>query len=216
MNETMVVALVAGLAAALTAVLTPLVRGAALGAGVVRQAQADRWHRRPTPAIGGVAIFLGRGIALSVGYLLLPEPGLLSVRAPQALLAWPARDGLLAAGTLVFLVGLVDDLVALKPLQKLAGQVAAASILVLSGIGVWATGSYVVDVTLSVLWFVAISNAMNLPDNMDGLAGGIAAIAAVYVGILFWIQGEPRQVMMALALAGSLVGFLAHNYPPAR
>jgi UDP-GlcNAc:undecaprenyl-phosphate GlcNAc-1-phosphate transferase len=197
-------------------VLTPLVRGAALGAGLVRQAQADRWHKRPTPAIGGVASFLGFGLAVAVGYLLLPEPGLLSARAPRAVLPGPARDGLLAAGTLVFLVGLLDDLVALKPLQKLAGQIAAAAVLVLSGIGVWATGSYLVDVTLSILWFVAMTNAMNLLDNMDGLAGGIAAIAAAYVAILFWIEGEPRQVMVALALAGSLVGFLAHNYPPAR
>ena len=117
---------------------------------------------------------------------------------------------------LIFLVGLVDDLVALKPLQKLAGQIAAAALLVLSGIGVWATGSYVADVTLSVLWFVAISNAMNLLDNMDGLAAGTAAIAAGYLSVLLWLEGEAGLALLSFALVGSLLGFLAHNYPPAR
>ena len=117
---------------------------------------------------------------------------------------------------LIFLVGLVDDLVALKPLQKLAGQVSAAAVLVLSGIGVWATGSYVMDVALSVIWFVAISNAMNLLDNMDVLAAGIAAIAASYLGLLFFLEGQTGLLLLSLALAGSLLGFLAHNYPPAR
>lgn len=112
----MVVALVAGIALLVTAALTPLLRGAALGAGLVRQAQADRWHRRPTPAIGGVAIYVGFGIALGIGYLLFPSlSGPLVTRAPQALLPWTYREGLLAGGTLIFLVGLVDDLLALKP-----------------------------------------------------------------------------------------------------
>lgn len=212
----MVVALVAGLAVVLTAVLTPVVRGAALGAGLVRQSQTDRWHRRATPAVGGVAIYVGFGTAIGIGYLLFPSMGPLAARAPQAVLSWPVREGLLAAGTLVFLVGLLDDLVVLQPLQKLAGQIAAAAVLVLSGIGVWATGNYVVDVTLSVFWFVAISNALNLLDNMDGLAAGTAAIAAGYLSVLFWLQGEMHLLALSLAMAGALVGFLAHNYPPAR
>ena len=138
----MVAGIVAAVALVLTAVLTPLVRGAAMGAGLVRQATGDRWHQRPTPAIGGVAIYAGFGVALGVGYLLAPtEADPLATRAPQALLPGSPRDGLLVAVTLIFLVGLVDDLVALKPLQKLAGQVAAAAVLVLAGIGVWRRGS---------------------------------------------------------------------------
>src|SRR6188508_1512996 len=122
MTLAMVVALVAGLALILTATLTPLVRAAAMGAGLVRQAQADRWHRRPTPAIGGVAIYLGFGAALGVGYLIFPDSiDPLATPAPNAVLPWSPREGLLAAGTLVFLVGLVDDLVVLRPLQKLLG-----------------------------------------------------------------------------------------------
>ena len=183
----------------------------------MRQATGDRWHQRPTPAIGGVAIYAGFGVALGVGYVLAPaavDP--LGTRAANALLPGSPRDGLLAAGTLIFLVGLVDDLVALKPIQKLAGQMGAAAVLVLAGIGVWATGIYVVDVTLSILWFVAIANAMNLLDNMDGLAAGTAAIAAGYLSLLFLLEGQTGLLLLSLALGGSLLGFLAHNYPPAR
>lgn len=213
----MVVGLVASLALVLTAALTPLVRSAALGAGLVRQAQADRWHRRPTPAIGGVAIYVGFGVALGVGHLLFPDAvDPLARPAPNAVIKWAPREGLLAAGTLVFLVGLIDDLLVLKPLQKLAGQVAAAALLVLSGIGVWAIGNRAVDGVLSVFWFVAIANAMNLLDNMDGLASGIAAIAAGYLSLLFFLEGQTGLLLLSLAFGGALLGFLAHNYPPAR
>ena len=73
MNPTLLAGIVAGLALVLTAVLTPAVRGAAIAGGMVRQVQTDRWHRRPTPAIGGVAIFLGFGLAVGVGYVLDPN-----------------------------------------------------------------------------------------------------------------------------------------------
>jgi UDP-GlcNAc:undecaprenyl-phosphate GlcNAc-1-phosphate transferase len=217
MTIAVVVGLVAALAFVLTATITPALRAAALGAGLVRQARTDRWHRRPTPAIGGIAIYVGFGIALGVGFLLDPEAVYpLTARAPHALLPWTPRAGLLAAGTLVFLVGLADDLLAFKPLQKLAGQLVAAAVLVLSGIGVWATGQYVVDGLLSVLWFVAIANAMNLLDNMDGLAAGIAAIAAGYLSLLFFLEGQTGLLLLSFAFLGALLGFLTHNYPPAR
>ena len=212
----MVVGIVAAISLLMTAFLTPLVRGAALGAGLVRQARTDRWHRRPTPAIGGVAIYAGFGVALGVGLLLAPGEMDLGGRSAHALIPWSTRDGLLAAGTLIFLLGLIDDIVALKPMQKLVGQIVAAAVLVLSGVGVWATGSYVVDVTLSVMWFVAISNATNLLDNMDGLAAGTAAIAGTYLSLMFYLEGQTGLLLLSMAFVGSLLGFLAHNYPPAR
>ena len=83
MNATLLAGIVAGLALVLTAVLTPVVRGAAIAGGIVRQVQTDRWHRRPTPAIGGVAIYLGFGLAVGVGSLLDPNTTLgLSQRIP--------------------------------------------------------------------------------------------------------------------------------------
>lgn len=210
-------AVVAGLALVLTAVLTPMVRGAAITGGMVRPVQADRWHKRPTPAIGGVAIFLGFGLAVGLGLLLDPEITLTLSEVPsRAFIRWPPWEALLVAATVAFLLGLVDDFVHLRPLTKLVGQFAAASILLLSGIGVWFTGFYPVDAAVSLLWFVGITNAVNLLDNMDGLAAGIAAIASAYLAALFALEGAAGLSVLAVAFSASLVGFLAHNYPPAR
>ena len=217
MNPTLLAGIVAGLALILTAVLTPVVRGAAIAGGMVRHVQADRWHRRPTPAIGGVAIFLGFGLAVGAGYLLDPNATLgLGQRSPHAFLPLNSWEGLVLASTLAFLVGLVDDFVHLRPRTKLVGQLAAAGVLLGSGIGVWLTGIYAVDAALSLFWFVGLTNALNLLDNMDGLAGGVAAIAGAYLTILFYLSGEPGLAVLGLGFTASLVGFLAHNYPPAR
>ena len=209
--------IVAGLALVFTAVLTPVVRGAAMAGGMVRQVQSDRWHKRPTPAIGGVAIFLGFGLAVGVGYVLDPNAvqGLMA-RPPQAVLPLSTWEGLILAATLAFLVGLVDDFVHLPPVPKLVGQVAAALVLLLSGTGVWLTGVYVVDAALSLFWFVGLTNAVNLLDNMDGLAGGTAAIAGAYLTVLFFLEGTLGLAILSLGFTASLLGFLAHNYPPAR
>ncbi len=217
MSPVLLIAVVAALALVLTALLTPAVRGAAIAGGMVRQVQADRWHRRPTPAIGGVAIYLGLGLALGVGYLLGPVTveGL-TYHAPHAVLPWSVWEGLVMGATVAFLVGLVDDFVRLPPIAKLIGQLAAASVLLLSGIGVWLTGWYPADAVISLFWFVAITNAMNLLDNMDGLAAGIAAIAGGYLTLLFWLDGSMGMALLALGLTAALIGFLAHNYPPAR
>jgi len=217
MSPVLLAGLVAGLALVLTAVLTPVVRGAAMGGGMVRQVQEDRWHKRPTPAIGGVAIFLGFGLAVGGGYLLSPDATYgLGTPSPRSLLPWTTWEGLLVGSTLAFLVGLVDDFIVMDPLPKLFGQLLAASILLLSGIGVWLTGIYAVDAALSLLWFVGLTNAVNLLDNMDGLAAGVSLIAGVYLAVLFALEGTPGLAVLALAFSAALLGFLAHNYPPAR
>lgn len=217
MNPTLLAGIVAGLALVLTAVLTPAVRGAAIAGGMVRQVQTDRWHRRPTPAIGGVAIFVGFGLAVGVGYVLDPNTTLgLGQRLPNAFLPLNTWEGLVLSSTMAFLVGLVDDFVRLRPRVKLLGQLLAAGILLGSGIGVWLTGIYAVDAAISLFWFIGLTNALNLLDNMDGLAGGVAAIAGAYLTILFYLSGEPGLAVLGLGFTAALVGFLAHNYPPAR
>jgi UDP-GlcNAc:undecaprenyl-phosphate GlcNAc-1-phosphate transferase len=217
MNPVLLGGIVAGLALIFTATLTPVVRGAAIAGGMVRQVQADRWHRRPTPAIGGVAIFLGFGFAVGVGYLLDPNALQdLTARPVQAVLPWSTWEGLVLAATLAFIVGLVDDFVHLPPVAKLGGQVLASLVLLLSGIGVWLTGWYPADAAISLFWFIGITNALNLLDNMDGVATGIAAIAGTYMGILFLLEGAPGLAILAFGFVAALLGFLAHNYPPAR
>ncbi len=202
----------------LCALLTPAVRGAAIASGTVRGAQEDRWHKRPTPAIGGVAIFAA--FVLVLGGLWALDPSLLGsglvARAPNGLLPLEPWEGLLIAATLGFLIGLWDDLRPMAPATKLVAQLAAASILLFSGIGVWLTGIYLVDAAISFFWFIGVTNAVNLLDNMDGLAGGTAAIAAGYLALLYLLEGQFGLVLVALAVVGSLLGFLAHNYPPAR
>ena len=184
--------------------------------GRISAASPDRWHVRPTPNVGGVAIFVGFFAALVVEVLL--TPGELSIREVSARAVVPLthRDGLLLAAVMIFVIGLIDDLFQLRPSAKLVGQLAAASVLLMSGIGVWLTGVYIVDVMISLLWFIGITNALNLLDNMDGLAAGVGAIAAAFMGINFLLAGDPALAGVALAFAGALVGFLVHNYPPAR
>ncbi|MFC1575191.1 hypothetical protein ACFL5A_00910 [Gemmatimonadota bacterium] len=206
----------AGAAFALTALLLPMVRGAAIAAGRVTQVRQDRWHERPTPTLGGVGIFLGFGFVVLGVFLILGEtPGELSVRA-QGILPLTSGEALIAAGSLAFLVGLADDFLQLGPMTKLVGQLLAASLLLMSGIGLWLTGIYVLDAFLSLLWFVGITNALNLLDNMDGLAGGIALIAAGFLAVIFLLEGRLELAGLALTLCGALLGFLLFNYPPAK
>jgi UDP-GlcNAc:undecaprenyl-phosphate/decaprenyl-phosphate GlcNAc-1-phosphate transferase len=218
MSPILFAGIVGGLALVLTAVLTPVVRGMAINGGLVRDVQADRWHDRPTPAIGGIAIFIGFGVAISVGYLLDPNTtrqfGIHA--AAKAVVPIAPWEGLLAAATVAFVLGLVDDFRALRPRTKLLGQLAAASVLLLSGIGLWITDIYAIDAVISMFWFIGITNAVNLLDNMDGVAAGVSGIAAGYLALIFALEGQLPLAMFALALCMSLLGFLAHNYPPAR
>ena len=208
--------LVGSLALLTSVMLTPVVRGAALRWTRLSAASPERWHRRPTPNFGGIAIFVGFAVAVVAEILL--TAGDLSIReiSARAVVPLTHRDGLLVAAVMIFALGLVDDLVQLRPSAKLIGQLAAASALLMSGIGVWLTGFYIVDVMISLFWFIGITNALNLLDNMDGLAGGVGAIAAAFMGVNFLLVGDVGMAGVAFAFAGALAGFLVHNYPPAR
>ncbi len=200
----------------LTAILTPLVRGASVALGRIAQVRRDRWHRRPTPTLGGVAIFLGFGLTV-IGFLLLGmEPRPYLVAGGRGILPWAPWEGLVAAGTLAFLVGLADDFLRMNPVSKLLGQLTGASLLVMSGIGLWITGNHTLDVLVSLLWFVGMTNALNLLDNMDGLAAGVAVIAALFLAAIFTMENRPPLALFSLALAGAAGGFLLFNYPPAK
>ena len=213
---TILLLLVGSLALLTSVMLTPVIRRAALRSTRLSAASPERWHQRPTPNFGGIAIFIGFAAALVLETLL--TSGDLSIREVSARAVVPLthRDGLLLAAVMIFALGLVDDLVQLRPSTKLVGQLAAASVLLMSGVGVWLTGYYVVDVMISLFWFIGITNALNLLDNMDGLAGGVGAIAASFMGVNFLLAGDVELAGVAFAFAGALVGFLVHNYPPAR
>ncbi|MCW5889152.1 MAG: hypothetical protein KIT14_01230 [bacterium] len=122
---------------------------------------------------------------------------------------------ILAASAFLFLVGLVDDVVQIRPLTKLAAQVLAAGGIVASGLVLPWAHEPAVDAALAMLWIVGITNAVNLLDNMDGLAAGIAAIACVFLGITFATNGQWDMAVLPALVAGAAAGFLVYNFKPA-
>lgn len=185
-------------AAVLSACLTPLAARVAQKVGAVSEARSDRWGGQRTPLLGGAAI--ATSIAVSLFLFATPTASLLIV---------------VACGAGAFGLGLVDDLRALGPNSKLVGQVAIGSALALGGIHAEISGNPAIDYVITLFWVVGMMNALNLVDNMDGLAAGIAAIAASV--LMFMAPVEPVWVrVLAAVLAGACIGFLLHNFAPAR
>jgi UDP-GlcNAc:undecaprenyl-phosphate GlcNAc-1-phosphate transferase len=167
--------------------------------GLVVAPRADRWHRRPVALLGGVAIMLG------VLPALVWAGGLRGRLAELTLVA-------LAMGT----VGLVDDVRPLRPPVKLVAQIVLAGLLVERDFVLRLTGVAVLDVVLTLMWVVGITNAFNLLDNMDGLAAGMAVIAGGFRLALFLLDGDLAAATMTAGFVGAVVGFLVRNAPPAR
>jgi UDP-GlcNAc:undecaprenyl-phosphate/decaprenyl-phosphate GlcNAc-1-phosphate transferase len=178
--------------------LTAAVRKLALRAGLVARPRHDRWHRKPTALMGGVAIYA----TFLAGY---------AVFAPAIPAAWP----ILGAGTLLFITGLIDDFIQIKPYTKLVVQLAAACSAVYFGVRLEWTGSETLNYGLTILWLVGITNAINLLDNMDGLAGGVALIACVFLAVTFLLNGQPVEALLPVLLASAVAGFLVFNFNPA-
>jgi UDP-GlcNAc:undecaprenyl-phosphate GlcNAc-1-phosphate transferase len=122
---------------------------------------------------------------------------------------------ILLASTFLFLVGLVDDLIHVKPYQKLIGQILGAAFVVYYGLALPWTGSKLINMALAIFWLIGISNAINLLDNMDGLASGIAIIAAGFLALSFVNTGQLTEALILLIFAGGLLGFLVYNSNPA-
>jgi len=180
---------------------TPVARQAALRFGIVDRPDGNlKRQAEPVPYLGGLAVFLayliGLGVVLPFDHMLL---------------------GLLLAGTLTLLVGLVDDFGVLTPLAKLAGLGVAVFALLRSGAVIeLAEVPLSLRWPLAALWLLAVSNSFNLLDIMDGLAAGVGAIAAVAMAIVAISTGQLPLAASALALAGALCGFVVFNVHPAR
>lgn len=188
-----------------TLALTPLVIWVARRAGWVANPSADRWHRAPTALMGGVAIFSGFMLG-AIPFLSLSDP----VSRLQIL-------AVLLGASFMFFLGLVDDLVQLKPTTKLIGQILAACLLAYSGVYFNILGQPLITIPLTVFFVVGITNAFNLLDNMDGLAAGIGTITVLAIYLLNMFLVRPGAIaILCLALAGALAGFLVFNYNPAK
>jgi len=182
----------------LSIALTPLGRAVAFRLGCVAKPSDDRWHKKPTALLGGVAI----GLSVLIGWI--------SSGAPSETLL------LLVCGFGLLCVGLIDDVVSLKPSTKLVFQIVASSIFVFSGYQLRWVESQTLDSLLTILWIVGVTNAFNLLDNMDGLCAGIASIAvtALLMGAGPAVEPMPTTVYASLLL-GSMLGFLVFNFSPA-
>ena len=182
----------------LALVFTPIVAAMARRFGVVAKPKTDRWHKKPTAMLGGVAIFLS---VIIPNIVLVPDTTYEYV--------------ILRASTFLFFVGLLDDLIHLKPYQKLIGQVLGAAYVVYYGLTLPWTSSPLINMALAIFWLIAITNAINLLDNMDGLAAGIAIIAAGFLALSFVNTGQYVDALILLSFAAALLGFLIYNSNPA-
>jgi UDP-GlcNAc:undecaprenyl-phosphate/decaprenyl-phosphate GlcNAc-1-phosphate transferase len=197
--------------------LTPLARRVAQSLGMVAAPSADRWHERPTPLLGGAAIYIAFVAGAAVTWLLrgeaMPGGGPPAATTPIGISApWV---GVFLSATMMFAVGLVDDRLKLNPTTKLMAQAAAAAILISFGVVYPLTPWVVMNVLLTFFWFLALTNAMNLLDHMDGVAVGVAGVAAVFLGVTLYLDGAYVIAAATLALAGAAFGFLPYNFPRA-
>jgi UDP-GlcNAc:undecaprenyl-phosphate/decaprenyl-phosphate GlcNAc-1-phosphate transferase len=200
------------LGALVTYVLTPMIMRLAKGIGMIDLPDSRRIHRQPIPRGGGIAVFLGFHAACAAVFLL---PWLPFVGGLNAVWWWR----FFGLSTLLLIVGFADDLKGLRPLVKLSGQALVAVLAFMLDmrvgkiLGVALPGG--VDLVVTVLWFLAIINAFNLIDGMDGLATGLAAIAAFGLAGSAVFRRAPADTLVLLGLAGACLGFLRYNFSPA-
>jgi UDP-GlcNAc:undecaprenyl-phosphate GlcNAc-1-phosphate transferase len=192
---------------ALTAVggagVTLLAIRAAERFGFVDWPAPHKFHTKPTPYLGGLAVAL-------------PVLGVLAVAISIHSGLRPQLLAIMAGGVAVAAIGFVDDLRTLGATPRLVVQAAAAVVLWTGGVRVTLTGVTAVDVGLTLLVVLTVTNAINLLDNMDGLSAGTVAVASIFcMGIASW-QGHDYVSFMAAAMAGACLGFLVFNFPPAR
>jgi UDP-GlcNAc:undecaprenyl-phosphate/decaprenyl-phosphate GlcNAc-1-phosphate transferase len=182
----------------LALLLTPLVRAFARRVGMVAVPKVDRWHKKPTAMLGGVAIW---ATVIICFFALIPHTVYGAV--------------ILLASTFLFIVGLVDDVLHIKPYQKLIGQVLGSAFVVYYGLSLPWTGSILLNMALAIFWLIGITNAINLLDNMDGLASGISIVAAGFLALSFVNAGQFTEAVIMLVFAAALLGFLMYNSNPA-
>jgi UDP-GlcNAc:undecaprenyl-phosphate GlcNAc-1-phosphate transferase len=179
--------------------LTRLSETVALRVGFVARPTTDRWHTSPVPLMGGVAV-----VVTTLGLLLV------SVR-------WDSDLLVLAFAALgMAVVGLIDDVYRLNPQTKMLAQILFAAVLLNFGFELPLTTYPLLNVFVTVFWIVAITNAFNLLDNMDGLAASIAAVAGIFRIVVFLWEGDDVGVHVSAVFVGAVIGFLIRNLPPAK
>jgi UDP-GlcNAc:undecaprenyl-phosphate GlcNAc-1-phosphate transferase len=176
-----------------------------LGLRLVAHPTGERWSEHPTPTFGGVGIFLG----LAAGILAALGAG--AVHEHEQLL------GILAGAALLFAAGLIDDIRPFPAVVKLTVQVGAAAIVLSTGLSVQIVSNDVLAAAIGVVWLVGMTNAFNLLDNMDGLAGTLAVVSATFFAIdAVTVHKERLLLVLALSLGLACLGFLPFNFRPGK
>lgn len=186
--------------------LVPLAIKVAVHRDIVDRPGGYKLQSDPVPYLGGLAIVLAFAIVVMLSAV---------IRPPRS--GFEELAIILVGGLVLSLMGLIDDIRGLSPFVRLGVMIAVATGVVTSGVEVrLVDGGGPVDVGLTVLWIVGLTNAFNLLDNMDGLSAGIATIGALSLAVIAAVNGQFLVGALAAALAGCAVGFLRHNYHPAR
>ena len=213
------------LTALVTALLmTPVASKIAWKVDAVDYPDSRRINRKPTPRMGGIAVFSGIAVMLVVRYIGQHYLGWNIVFTPSPHLRNVDYPLLGVAFAIIFITGIIDDCHSLSPKKKLLGQLLAAAVAVMSGLVIgdvvnpFATGFLHVGwltYPVTIIYLVAYVNIFNLIDGLDGLASGIAFIASITLFVLSLLRGQGDAASLAIALAGSTLGFLRYNFHPA-
>ncbi|MEV1168849.1 MraY family glycosyltransferase [Nonomuraea sp. NPDC049784] len=192
--------LAAGAAACLlsASVAIPLKR-LALRWGLTDRPGGHKSHARPTPYLGGIAILLAT---------------VLTTAAATGLADW-RLTAMLLAGSAVAMLGLIDDVGSLPAVTRLVVETVVTAAVVLAGIRLTVTGGWP-DIPITVIWIVLVTNSFNLLDNMDGSLGAVSTVTAAFLSAMAFLQARPALGIFLVVLAGAALGFLVHNWPPAR
>ena len=195
-------------------IATPVCRDFFLRFNIVDHPDTDRkFHLKAIPRIGGIPIVLSYAGALGLMLVFAPHGAKISIQHSHLL--W----SLLPAAAVIFLTGLLDDLIGLKPKQKLVGQFVAAALAVALGahltIAHGILSSPWISIPLSLVWLIGCSNAFNLIDGLDGLASGVGLLAVITTLLAAILHGNLGLAMATVPLCGCLLAFLRYNFSPA-
>lgn len=186
---------------------TPHVKELAIKAGAMDTPNERKVHREPIPRMGGLAIYFGVVAAVFI-----------SMKINHQIL------GIFLGGSIMLAVGIIDDIKQLSAKTKLAGQILAAMALIVFGVRIeWLTNPFgpmiyldYLSIPVTILWIVAVTNTVNLIDGLDGLAAGVSSIASITILFVALQQNLWMVALLTAAIAGSALGFLFHNFNPAK